>query len=261
MTIRSDGRWGGRITNRPLLAGDPTVEALSDDARQEMSAVWHARAATERRVADSFMVMRDALRELRADTALATLAERAIDDEFRHAEICRVIASRYAGKDLEPPPQLELVVPRHRGANRKLELELWVVGQCCMNETIASAFLEAAVATATGPMAKGALRELLSDEIDHARLGWAFLGSLPREALDEIAPWLLGMMRANLKMWRDAPRGYPMTDELAGQGAPREEVVEDALLTAVRDLIIPGLEQFALPAEKIRAWLEQGAPT
>jgi hypothetical protein len=130
-----------------------------------------------------------------------------------------------------------------------------------MNETIASAFLEAAVEHASGPMARTALRELLSDEIDHARLGWAFIGSLSAEERAEIGPWLFGMMRANLRMWRDAPRTYPMTPELEAQGAPSEAVVEDAILTAVRDLIVPGLERFELPTEKIRAWLAEGAPT
>jgi hypothetical protein len=110
-------------------------------------------------------------------------------------------------------------------------------------------------------MAKGALRELLSDEIDHARLGWAFVGSLDAAERAEIGPWLFGMMRANLRMWREAPRTYPMTAELEAQGAPREAVVEDAILTAVRELIVPGLERFELPTDEIRAWLAQGAPT
>ena len=52
-----------------------------------------------------------------------------------------------------------------------------------------------------------------------------------------------------------------MTAELEAQGAPREAVVEDAILTAVRELIVPGLERFDLPTEKIRAWLAEGAPT
>jgi hypothetical protein len=261
MRTRADGRWGGRITSRPLLEGDPTLEALADDARREISEVWRARSATERRVADSFEVIRDALRELGMDGALSELADRAVDDEYRHEEICRVIASRFAGKELDSAPRLTLIVPQHRGADDRLKLELWVVGQCCMNETIASAFLEAAVATTTGPMARGALKELLSDEIDHARIGWAFLAALPEAERSRIGPWLAGMMRANLKMWRDTPRAYPISDQLAAQGAPREAVVEQALLTAVRELVIPGLEHFALPTIEIERWLDSGAPT
>ena len=38
-------------------------------------------------------------------------------------------------------------------------------------------------------------------------------------------------------------------------GAPREEVVEQSLLTGVRELIIPGLEHLGLPTAKIHEWL------
>ena len=261
MKIRADGRWGGRLTQRPLLEGDATVEKLSDAERADVAAVWHARAATELRVAESFRVIRDALRDLRADPMLCDLAERAIDDEHRHAEICRVTASRFAGRELDPPAELVLVVPEHRGASAELRSVLWVVGQCCLNETIASAFLEAAVATSHAPMANRALRELLSDEIDHARLGWAFLASVAPELRVQIGPWLPAMARANLKMWRSSPRDYPMTDALARQGAPREAVVEDALVTALRELVVPGFERFGLPTAEIATWLDQGAPT
>jgi hypothetical protein len=259
--IRADGRWSGRLTQRPLLDGDASVERLDDASRALISKVWLARAATERRVADSFALIRDALTELRADSAITKLAERAIDDEFRHAEICRLIASRFAGRELEAPALLELVVPKHQGATPRTRSVLWVLGQCCMNETIASGFLEAALQCADGPMARGALRELLSDEIDHARMGWMLLASLPQALQGEIEPWLPQMLRANLKMWRDSPRDYPSNAELAAQGAPTETIVEQAIKGAVRDLIVPGFESVGFSMNEVHAWLEAGAPT
>jgi hypothetical protein len=109
--IRADGRWGGRVTSRPLLHGDETLDTLSDSDRTTLADVWLARAATERRVADSFVVIQDALLELGSDQSLVALADRAVDDEFRHAEICRFVASRYAGRELSPPAELPLSVP------------------------------------------------------------------------------------------------------------------------------------------------------
>lgn len=258
--MNATGRWHGRITRRPLLHGDATVDALTNEERAELADVWLARAATERRVADSFAVIRDALAELEAESALVALAERAIDDEYRHAEICRFVASRFADHELASPPLLPLRIPQHRGAPRTLELSLWVVGQCCMNETIASAFLEAAFAKATGPMARGALRELLSDEVDHARLGWAFLAALSEVRREEISPWLLGMLRKNLELWRDAPRDYSMTETTEAQGAPTAATVQTALDIAIRDLIIPGFRQLAMPTERLERWADAGAP-
>mgnify|MGYP001546130774 CR=1 FL=1 len=189
------------------------------------------------------------------------LAARAIDDERRHAELSHVVASRYAGRDLAAPARLPLTFPRHEQADARLRHVLHVVGQCCLNETIASAFLEAALAGTRTPLATAALRELLSDEIDHARLGWALLASVDDRTRESVAPWLPEMAIANLRMWREAPREYPDDPALAAHGAPTASVVEEALKMAFRDLIIPGFERLGIGVPEIEAWLARGAPT
>lgn len=261
MTIRADGRWGGSVTSRPLLAGDETVDALGDADRTELGRVWLARSATEARVASSFEVIRDSLAALHADPALVGLADRAIDDEHRHAEICRYTASCFAATELELPAPLPFSYPKHERAPEELRHALWVVGQCCFNETLASGFLETASSAARAPMAHRALSELLSDEIDHARLGWAFLAALEPRLRAAVGPWLPALGRSNLRMWRESPRDYPATADFVTQGAPSGELIESALLRALRDLILPGFEALALPTAPLAAWLAEGALT
>ncbi len=101
----------------------------------------------------------------------------------------------------------------------------------------------ASLAAATGALAKAALRELLSDEIDHARLGWAHLSSLDVDTRRAIAPWLPSLLRANLRMWRDAPRDYSEDARIIGHGAISRELLEHALSVALHTLILPGLAQ------------------
>ena len=168
VSIRPDGRWGGSVTSRPLPEDD-SIGELSPLHRCMLADIWLGRAASERRVADSFVVVRDALVSLGAVDELVGLATRAIDDEMRHAELSRVVASRYAREPLAHPPRLAPAIPLHAGASERLCHVLHVTGQCAFNETIASTFLEAALVEATAPLARAALRELLSDEIDHAR--------------------------------------------------------------------------------------------
>ena len=258
--LRADGRWAGKLTSRPL-PDDPSVDELPAADRAVLSSVWLGRAASERRVGDAFVVVREALRALGADTALIELADRAVDDEMRHTELSRAVASRYAGRDLESPPLLALAVPKHRGADDRLRHVLHVVGQCSLNETIASAFLEATLADATAPLATAALRELLSDEVDHARMGWALLASVDTETRRAVESWLPSMCVANLRMWREAPRTYADDDRLAAHGAPRAAVVEEAFAMAFRDLVIPGFESLGMNVTKVREWLDAGAPT
>ena len=254
-------RWAGRLTSRPLPTHDPALEGLTDSQRAELVAVWLSRAASERRVADAFGVIHGALESTRSDASLRALAARAVDDEHRHAELCRVVASRYAGRELAPPALLTLVQPQHRGAPARLVPTLHVLGHCAMNETFASAFLEASLGCAEMPLARAALRELLSDEVDHARIGWAHLAELGEQKRAELAPWLESLVYANLKMWREAPRVVTTDASLHRHGAPSAHAIEQALLGAVRDLIIPGLARFELPTRALELWLAAGAKT
>jgi hypothetical protein len=115
-----------------------------------------------------------------------------------------------------------------------------------MNETIAGAFLRECQHDAGGPLVRAALRELLRDEIDHARLGWAHLASPRlspdiRRAVEAEIETLLDMCRA---VWLDErqteidlPRGHgcsPLSE------LPR--IVDDA----VRELILPGLRHVGI---------------
>ena len=255
------GRWGGRLTGRPLPDSDAEIDALDDGQRAELVGVWLGRTASERRVADAFEVVRDALRDLGAGADVVALATRAVDDEYRHEELSRRVASRFAGRELEAPPRLTLLVPEHPGADGELLRTLHVIGHCALNETFASAFLETSLTSAKAPLARAAVQELLSDEIDHARLGWAHLASLEDGTRQKVAPWLLPMVRANLKMWRDTPRPYSTDPAVHRHGAPPAEAVELALRGAISELMIPGFERFGLPTEQIRDWLAAGALT
>lgn len=255
------GRWNGRLTNRPLPWNDAAIDRLSNDQRDELAGIWLGRAASERRVADAFEIIRDALADLDSQQEMITLAERAVDDEYRHAELSRRVASRYAGQELDAPARLSLAVPEHRDASPRLRHTLHILGHCAMNETLASAFLEASLQHTGSALARAALRALFSDEIDHARLGWAHLAGLRDSERDELGPWLPGLVQANLEMWRDTARPYPTDPLLHAHGAPPADAVEQALLGAIHQLIIPGLEHFGLPTAALQDWLAAGATT
>ena len=73
-------RWDGKLTSRPLPENDATIDELKPAERTRLAETWLLRAAMERRVGDSFAVVRDALRRRNAPEELVALAERAIDD-------------------------------------------------------------------------------------------------------------------------------------------------------------------------------------
>jgi hypothetical protein len=256
------GRWGGRLTQRPLPLHDPLLEALSRADRERLARIWIARAAMERRVADSFEVVAAALERLGAASDLVALARRAIDDEYRHTELSRVVASRFAGRELPTPERLVLEVPKHKGAPRALRDTLFVVGQCVLNETTASAFLETCLAHAEGELAKCALRELFSDEIEHGRMGWTHLAAVGDETRAKVSEWILPMAYLNLRQWQiETPYDANHPVALAAHGAPPAGVIHSALVDALRDLIVPGFQSLGMQTGPLEAWLAAGART
>ena len=269
------GRYGGRATSRPLPEREPLVDALPASAREHLAHVWLSQAATELRVARSFEVVHAALRDLRADPGLVATAHRAMDDEHRHATLCKEMAERYLGASVVDPPDLPFEPPTHPLAESEDERRaLYVVGQCAFNETFASAYLTAAQDGATVPLARAALRELMADEVDHARIGWAYLSTLsapsdpPTSAIaptsslkPRIEDWLLPLAITNLREWRRLQESPHDASHLASHGFPPPAIIEEALTTALRDLIIPGLDHFGYRTHRLATWLHQGAPT
>jgi len=253
-------RWGDKLTGRPLPEHDPSIDRLDEAARRELAQHWIERAAAERRVGESFAIIADSLKKVAAPPQLIALAERAVDDERRHTELSRVAASRFAGIEMELPPRLPLTPPEHPGATSFEKHALWIAGQCCFNETLASAVLEASLAATTGAFAKAALRELLSDEIDHARIGWGYLAATP-VAREAVGKRLTRLAEANVHMWRTTPRTYPSRPDLVEQGALSLEMIEAALLSALREVLLPGFEQLDFATGELRNWIDQGAPT
>jgi hypothetical protein len=244
------------------LPDDPSIDLLANHDRLRLADVWLARAAMERRVADAFIVIHEALERRRAQADLVALAERAIDDEYRHAELSRIVASRFAGRDLPAPPRLRLEVPAHKGASPELRDTLHVVGQCVLNETTASAYLETTLACAKGALARAALRELLGDEIEHGRMGWTYLASVDDETRARVAPWMLPMAYLNLRVWQEqTPEDPNQSDALTDHGSPPAGVIHEALVDALRSLIVPGLHTLRIPCGPLERWLEAGAPT
>jgi hypothetical protein len=254
----------GRLTHRPLPDDDPTIDALSDRARQAVAHQWTRRVVTEGRAIDGFERLAAGLASIGADPQVVALALRASDDERRHTELCRKVAERYLGRPLPQAPPPLLVVPEYEGAPPALQPTLLAVALCCLQETSSSTFIEACLKEASAPLARAALRELFTDEIDHARIGWAHLGSTALEgaARAALAPWLTPLARANFNRWWPAESGDGELDaELLAHGCGSRRLGARAALASTRDLIAPGLLHLGFVLPELQAWVASLPPT
>ncbi|MEQ8890502.1 MAG: diiron oxygenase, partial [Sandaracinaceae bacterium] len=195
-----------------------------------------------------------------ADPGLVALAARAVDDEHRHAALCEELAGRYAGRVVGPHASLPHQRPVHReAASPELRAALFVVGQCALNETFASAYLDAARREAKTPLARAALRALLEDEVDHARIGWAYLSTLTPALRAALSDWLVPLVVCNLREWRRLE--LPDGDALAAHGVPPKEVAVEALDAAARDLLVPAFRHVGLDTRALERWVTASLPT
>ena len=257
--VRDDGRWGGAITRRRLPDGTDEIAGLDPEVRSKLARIWLSQASTEARVASSFATIHRGLVTLGADAGLVRLAARAIDDEHRHASLAEDLAGRYAGRVVGPHPALPPQRPAHPTASSPtVRNALWVIGQCALNETFASAYLGAGYRGAKHPLARAALRELLEDEIDHARVGWAYLSTTPPALRRELDDWLLPLTVCNLREWRRLE--LPEDDALAAHGIPPAAVAREAIDAALADVVVPGFRTMGLDTSAIERWLRAGAP-
>jgi hypothetical protein len=238
------------------LPADPAIASLALEMRQAVGRIWFRRGAAETRAGKLFEVVRDALGSVGASSELLALAEAAIDDEARHGALCNEVARAYDPRLPALSPEAPAVVPSYVGAPAALKPHLVIVGMCAINETTASAFLEASIASASGVLVRAALRALLSDEIHHARIGWIHLAS-PRVGDAErgaIGGWLPSLLAAHVESWREiGPESN--TGWIAEQGCLAPEAIQEVVWASLRDLVLPGLDRVGIDTRAARAWV------
>jgi hypothetical protein len=234
------------------------IERLTDDERRLAGETCARRAELELRGAAAFTAVTQALIELGAGAPVLTLAARAIAEELRHSEVYLGLARTYLGAEVAAPTPRPIDVPRHPGAPPRLERMLHVVGMCCVNETMACSFLELCLSGAEEPALRGALREVLADEVKHAQIGWAFLASPEVSAEDrrEIARFIVPLLEMQWRSWRGQLDTLP-PGALPSHGCPSAQAIERAAVGAIGDLVLAGFEHLGLDAAAGRAWLRE----
>ncbi len=236
---------------------DETITALPWPARRRLAEAWIGRARGELGASAIFSHLVGGLLQRGSDPELVWLASKAVSDELRHTEICRHLASAYAGEPVAWPECPPVSAPAYGRASPRFTTTLHVVHSCCLSETIGAAYLQGCLAPATGALVRAGLRALLRDEINHARIGWGYLGdprfdAEERRELARALPLLLEHVRTR---WRTRPPGW--TDPVEGHGcmmrARTREVVDEAIVT----LVLPGLDHVGVDTADARRYLQR----
>jgi hypothetical protein len=209
----------------------------------------------ELQVADSFSQVARLLAAVDAEIEVMQLLARSIENEHQHSRLCHRLAERYLGRRLDPPrpamtrlPALDDVVPAARAA-------VHVAGLCCINESIATVWLDRCPGTAVSPLVRAVNRLHLSDEVVHARVGWAHLasGAVTAPVRAELGRWLRPLLRSALGQWL-GPEIASQASGIPDQGLPTPDEHRGVVLDAVRDVVLPGFEHVGVDTRAARRW-------
>ncbi|OJY25737.1 MAG: hypothetical protein BGO98_34525 [Myxococcales bacterium 68-20] len=233
-----------KAARRPLPDGAEEIGRLDATSRALLANAWATRARSELDASSAFATMLHGIITLDVEPSVRWLAARAVCDELRHSEICRHMAACY-GADvpaLAPPRRVEQATAGP---------VVHAIANCAISETIASAFLSRSLDEAQSALSHAVVRELLEDEVDHSRIGWALLAGMDKgeqRALTAVLPQIVRIVR---NLWLDAaektgddlPRGHGCL-----RGTDLLTVVDDAF----RELVIPGLSYAGIDPTSVR---------
>ncbi len=169
----------------------PEVASLSPSERARLARHWTEAGRMEHASIAAFARFALQLLSLGAPPDLVVAAQRAMEDETRHAQLAFGLASAYAGAEVGPGP-LDV-----RGSLEAMDLRSIVAttfAEGCIGETVAT--LEASEALADlgdrDPAVAAVLTVIATDEARHAELAWRSVawmvqtfGQAARDALED----------------------------------------------------------------------------
>jgi hypothetical protein len=236
--------------------------ALGDAGRHAVGATWLERMKQEHLAVGAFALLARELAAQGCDPVVLSLVTRAACDEVRHAEICRRFAVELLGPGAVPGGFRGLPrVPMHPRAAAADRVLFHVVEMCCLSETLSGVYFTEMLARTRDPVAREAVESLLEDEIDHGRVGWAYLAGRARDrSLGALAGALPAMLTRTFaavlgprRARGDGGGGTEGRTDTASDD-PRLEACAylgpragaDVYRRALRDVILPGFEQLGL---------------
>jgi hypothetical protein len=232
---------------------------LHETARQRIAAAWAFRFDVEREAQARFSRLALWLEQTGAPEALVAMARRSGEDEGRHAVHCAALAREYGSPVAEEAPVvLPEIAPRAFTVPQRALYEL--VAASCVAETVSVGVLMRLRGAAGSERMRAVLHELLQDEVVHSRLGWAYLAHVaPSQSVSFLDRFLPNMLEATAAEARLPTAEAPVDDDpaLLPHGVLPHAERRAIFISAMKDVVLPGLEQHGVPTGPARQWLER----
>lgn len=245
--------------HRPIPWDESHAPKLEPDVRAELARIWGERIPTEYRSITGFATFSFDLIAAGAPVDLVAVCHRVCIDELRHTELAVRMVEVYGGTRPDLPRDI---------SNLPADAKLTAVGQACRSAILLSCLGETFACTelamlrdrAVDPVVQGVLTIFLSDEIVHARIGWAYLAHAMKTAdpktkasVADAVPRYIEGIAANLFGTEEALAAVDVTNDdarLAAHGVCSMREEQDLYRQFVPDVFLPGLQAVGLPIDR-----------
>ncbi len=188
-----------------------------------------------------------------AASPVVAMLRTAADDERRHVELCRSLAS----SPLDAPTRVKEIAPI--GATVRDIVLYEIIAAACIAETESVATLTALLKQPMRRDIDRTVREIAADEVGHAKLGWAHLArESASRSVAYAGAWLPAMLDGTVDSegFVDGADGGAPPDDLRALGVLPLQQKRDVFIAVLEDAVFPGLARFGLELGPAQAWLQ-----
>jgi hypothetical protein len=235
------------VAGEPVVMSDPKSQL--SEAPEAVFRLWHFREQIEVEAAQIFGFLAERIAALYSpNDPIAVLCLKAQEDELRHRALCRAILG-YSNQYYPPVFSAPTVIlgPQYLSNEDRILYTAVAIG--CVTETLSTALLIEMRKRAEPGVVKNTIHSILTDEITHARIGWAEISRVVKRQkkitwLNEHIPH---MIQAAL-----ASDIAPMIDatgeevDLSTFGILTRREAKTIMQNAIQTILEPGLKNYGL---------------
>lgn len=244
--------------HRPIPWEETHAPRLAPEVRAELARIWGERIPTEYRSITGFSTLSFDFIAAGAPVDLVAVCHRVCIDELRHTELAVKMVDVYGGH--RPPLPREISsLPADSTLTAVAQASRSAILLSCLGETFACTELAMLRDRAVDPVVRGVLTIFLSDEIVHARVGWAYLAHALKTADDAtlrsvaaVVPEYIAGIGANLFGTDEAPAAVDVTNDdarLAAHGVCSMREEQELYRSFVPEVFLPGLRSVGVPVD------------
>ena len=221
---------------------------------------WAERAQAELGAAQRFRSIGKRLKEYEVPSRISNIANKAAQDEERHAFLCAKIAVKWGHETgFEKPKDVPKTIthPWNHLPSQDVFL-LDVILMCCITESFNASLLNSMYTQSKQSEESRIIHQILKDEVQHAQLGWAFLQlEAQRRDCSFVSNHLVDMLTIAIRNELFSSSHLLNDPSSYVHGVMPHQDRLPQFQATLKEVICPGFSHFGIDVTPVQHWIEE----